>query len=124
MEGILDSRDSFDLSPNVIRIRLNWSAFERGLCPRNPLPGGGIGRGAEPPPEQLGQALFGAGAVQLLVGRNAGHDLDDAPLTACLAGLASLPDPHVLERLAVARAPPLLAVVVVVLAADPQRSEE
>src|SRR5439155_12435363 len=96
--------------------------FRARASPAQSSPGGRyIGRGAKPPSEQLGQALFGAGAVELLVGRDAGHDLDDAPLTARLAGLASLQYPHVLERLAVARAPPLLALVMVVLAAGAQR---
>src|SRR2546425_10068765 len=63
-----------------------WCApVERGLCPRNPVRGGGLGRGAEPPSESLGVALFGAGAVQLLVGRDAADDVVVAPLAAHLA---------------------------------------
>src|SRR5262249_62011447 len=70
----------------------------------------------------LRESLLGACAVELLVGRNAVHDLDDAPLALRLAGRTSLQHPHVLERLAVAGSPPLLALVMLVLAAGPQRA--
>src|SRR5690242_5072774 len=69
----------------------------------------------------LGLALLLAGAVELLVGRDLGDDLGQAPLPLRLARLAPLHDPEVLEGLVVARPPPLLALVVVVGGALPQR---
>src|SRR5713226_4237334 len=65
------------------------------------------------------EALFGAGPVQLLVGRDLGDDLGDPPLAFGL--LAPLDDPEVLEGLVVAGAPPLLALVMVVDRALAQR---
>ena len=32
---------------------MRGSAFERGLCPRNRILGGGFGRGAKPPAESI-----------------------------------------------------------------------
>src|SRR5712692_4327134 len=58
------------------------------------------------------EALLGAGAVQLFVGRHLGDDLDEAPVALRL--VAALDDPEGLEGLVVAGAPPLLALVVVV----------
>src|SRR5215510_14065500 len=66
------------------------------------------------------KTLFGAGAVVLLVGRHASHDVGEAPLPLGLAGTAPLHDPHVLEGLVVTRPPPLLALEVVVGGALPQ----
>src|SRR5262245_37305196 len=67
-----------------------------------------------------GEPLLGAGAVELLVGRDERHDFQDAPLAAQLAGAAALDDPEVLHRLVVALPPPLLALVVVVSVAGPE----
>src|SRR5881628_720797 len=60
--------------------------------------------------------LLGAGAVELLVGRDPTDDVEEAPLALHLLRGTDLEDPHVLEGLVVARAPPLLALVVVVFA--------
>src|SRR5262249_41370880 len=61
---------------------------------------------------RLGEALLGARALQLLAGRDLSGDVEVSPFA--LGGRTSLDDPQVLERLVVARAPVLLALVVVV----------
>src|SRR6185369_2995211 len=68
----------------------------------------------------LRESLLRAGAVHVLAGWHAGHDLQQAPVALGLAGAAALDDPHVLERLVVAGPPPLLALEVVVGGALPQ----
>src|ERR1700752_5459492 len=70
---------------------------------------------------RLGVALFGAGPVELLVGRDLADDVEEAPLALHLLRRADLEDPQILERLVVAGAPVLLALVVVVLAVLPER---
>src|SRR4030095_4666730 len=65
--------------------------------------------------------LFGAGPVELLVGRHAADDVEEAPLALHLLRRPDLHDPEVLEGLVVAGPPPLLALVVVVLAVLPER---
>src|SRR5258705_5623029 len=64
---------------------------------------------------RLGESLFGAGPVELLVRRDPADDVEVAPLALHLLRRADLGDPEVLEGLVVAGAPPLLALVVVVL---------
>ena len=72
---------------------------------------------------QLGRVpLLRARALELLVGGEPGDDLEEAPLALHLLGRPDLEDPEVLERLVVAGPPPLLALVVVVLAVLPQRA--
>src|SRR5437773_8454289 len=64
---------------------------------------------------RLGESLFGAGAVELFVRRDFADDVEEAPLAFHLLRRADLEDPEILEGLVVAGAPPLLALVVVVL---------
>src|SRR5262245_5926230 len=79
---------------------------------------GTTGRSRSSGPSRLGcfldQALLGAGAVELLVGRDQRHHLQHTPLAAQLARASALDDPEVLHRLVVALPPPLPALVVVV----------
>src|SRR2546425_8519104 len=69
----------------------------------------------------LSVPFLGAGPVQLLVGRHLADDVEEPPLTLHLLRRADPDDPEILERLVVAGAPPLLALVVVVLAVLAQR---
>src|SRR5437870_13776052 len=69
----------------------------------------------------LREPLLGAGPVQLLVRRHFPDDVEEAPLALHLLRRADLEDPEILEGLVVAGAPPLLALVVVVLAALAER---
>src|SRR4029453_7182077 len=69
----------------------------------------------------LREPLFGAGPVELLVGRHSADDIEEAPLALHLLRRPDLHDPEVLEGLVVGRPPPLLALVVVVLAVLPER---
>src|SRR5437660_10449372 len=70
---------------------------------------------------RLGESFFGAGPVELLVRRDLADDVEEAPLALHLLRRADLEDPQVLEGLVVAGAPPLLALVVVVLAVLAER---
>src|SRR5215831_17987538 len=63
-----------------------------------------------------GVSLFGARPVELLVRRHLADDVEEAPLALHLLRRPDLENPEVLEGLVVAGAPPLLALVVVVLA--------
>src|SRR4030095_14880930 len=72
-------------------------------------------------PRQSRVSLLGAGAVVFLVRGHLGHDVGQSPLPLGLAGAAPLHDPHILEGLVVAGAPPLLALEVVVGGALPER---
>src|SRR5437667_12327784 len=69
----------------------------------------------------LREPLLGAGPVQLLVRRDFPDDVEEAPLALHLLRRADLEDPEILERLVVASAPPLLALVVVVFAVFTKR---
>src|ERR1700694_3342375 len=71
--------------------------------------------------KRLRVPLLGAGPVQLLGGGHLANDVEEAPLALDLLGGADLQDPKVLERLVVAGPPPLLALVVVVLAVLAER---
>src|SRR5262249_49635073 len=68
-----------------------------------------------------GVSLFRARPVELLVRRHLADDVEEAPLALHLLRRPDLDDPEVLEGLVVARAPPLLALVVIVLAVLAER---
>src|SRR5882762_11410915 len=70
---------------------------------------------------RLDVSLFGAGPVELFVRRDFADDVEQAPLALHLLRRADLEDPEILEGLVVAGPPPLLALVVVVLAVLAER---
>src|SRR4051794_25519101 len=59
-------------------------------------------------------SFFRAGPVVLLVRGDLRHEIEETPVAFRLTRSAAAPDPHALERLVVARPPPLLALEVVV----------
>src|SRR2546426_6595263 len=69
----------------------------------------------------LCEPLLGARPVQFLVGRHLADDVEEPPLALHLLRRAGLEDPEVLEGLVVASPPPLLALIVVVLAVLAER---
>src|SRR5712691_1960062 len=70
---------------------------------------------------RLREPLLGAGPIQFLVRGHLADHVEVAPLALDLLGRARLDDPEILEGLVVAGPPPLLALVVVVLAVLAER---